>query len=64
MLCSCSDSAVIVHTQQGCNASVTLSCRKLPEKFGKLLAEDQLKQIEELGLLADLDDQVSLVLNA
>ena len=36
-------------------------CRKLPEKFGKLLSEDQLKQIEELGLLADLDDQVSPV---
>ena len=33
-------------------------CRKLPEKFGGLLSEDQLKQIEELGLLADLDDQV------
>lgn len=37
---------------------VMSSCRKLPEKFGKLLSEDQLKQIEELGLLADLDDQV------
>ena len=34
-------------------------CRKLPEKFGDLLSEDQLKQIEELGLLADLDDQVN-----
>ena len=33
-------------------------CRKLPAKFGDLLSEDQLKEIEELGLLADLDDQV------
>lgn len=35
-----------------------LFCRKLPAKFGDLLSEDQLKEIEELGLLADLDDQV------
>jgi len=32
--------------------------RKLPAKFGELLSEEQLKEIEELGLLADLDDQV------
>ena len=44
-------------------ADVMFSCRKLPEKFGKLLSDDQLKQIEELGLLADLDDQVGLVPN-
>lgn len=31
--------------------------RKLPAKFGGLLSEEQLKEIEELGLLADLDDQ-------
>ena len=43
--------------------NVMFSCRKLPEKFGKLLSEDQLQQIEELGLLADLDDQVRLVPN-
>lgn len=42
----------------GCKADMVL-CRKLPEKFGQLLSEDQLKQIEELGLLADLDDQVN-----
>jgi len=35
-----------------------LLCRKLPAKFGDLLSEDQLNEIEELGLLADLDDQV------
>ena len=34
--------------------------RKLPAKFGGLLSEEQLKEIEELGLLADLDDQVRL----
>ena len=37
---------------------VTLVLRKLPEKFGDLLSKDQLQEIEELGLLADLDDQV------
>ena len=36
-------------------------CRGLPEKFGDLLSEEQYKEIEELGLLADLDDQVSLL---
>ena len=34
--------------------------RKLPEKFGGLLFEEQLKEIKELGLLADLDNQVRL----
>ena len=41
----------------GAEANIVL-CRKLPAKFGDLLSEDQLKEIEELGLLADLDDQV------
>ena len=33
-------------------------CRNLPNKFGDKLSKEQLQQIEELGLLADIDDQV------
>lgn len=36
-------------------------CRQLPEKFGELLSAEQYKEIEELGLLADLDDQVRIL---
>ena len=36
------------------------ACRNLPSKFGDKLSEEQLQQIEELGLLADIDDQVCL----
>lgn len=31
--------------------------RKLPEKMGGSLSEEQLRRVEELGLLADKDDQ-------
>ena len=34
------------------------ACRNLPDKFGDKLSKEQLQQIEELGLLADIDDQV------
>lgn len=34
------------------------SCRKLPEKIGDALTPQQYKDIEELGILADKDDQV------
>lgn len=34
------------------------ACRNLPNKFGDKLSKEQLQQVEELGLLADIDDQV------
>lgn len=46
------------NTHAACAEAKSVVYRKLPAKFGDLLSEDQLKEIEELGLLADLDDQV------
>lgn len=37
-------------------------CRKLPEKIGDALTPQQYKDIEELGILADKDDQVLYLL--
>lgn len=34
-------------------------CRKLPEKIGDVLTPEQYKEVKELGLLVDKDDQVS-----
>ena len=38
------------------------ACRKLPEKIGDALTPQQYRDIEELGILADKDDQVLLSL--
>jgi hypothetical protein len=37
-----------------------LPCRNLPEKIGDILTQEQYKEVYELGLLVDKDDQVSL----
>jgi hypothetical protein len=37
-------------------------CRKLPEKIGDALTPQQYQDIEELGILADKDDQVLCLL--
>lgn len=34
-------------------------CRNLPEKIGDVLTEEQYREVKELGLLVDKDDQVS-----
>lgn len=39
--------------------AVSLLFRKLPSKIGDALTPQQYKDIEELGILADKDDQVS-----
>lgn len=39
-------------------------CRKLPEKMGDALTEQQYRDIEELGILADKDDQVGVCRSA
>jgi len=35
-----------------------LFCRKLPEKIGDVLTPEQYREVKELGLLVDRDDQV------
>ena len=56
--CAVSIAVSLHNTHAACAEANNVLCRKLPAKFGDLLSEDQLKEIEELGLLADLDDQV------
>ncbi len=34
------------------------SCRNLPEKIGDVLTEEQYREVKELGILVDKDDQV------
>ena len=34
--------------------------RKLPEKIGDVLTPEQYREVEELGILVDKDDQVTL----
>lgn len=38
--------------------AVRLPCRKLPAKIGDALTPQQYRDIEDLGILADKDDQV------
>ncbi len=35
------------------------ACRNLPAKIGDVLTPEQYKQVQELGLLVDKDDQVN-----
>jgi len=56
--CAASIAVSLRNNHAACAEANNVLCRKLPAKFGDLLSEDQLKEIEELGLLADLDDQV------
>lgn len=36
------------------------ACRNLPAKIGDVLTAEQYREVEELGLLVDRDDQVCL----
>lgn len=38
------------------------ACRNLPAKIGDVLTAEQYREVEELGLLVDRDDQVCLLM--
>ncbi len=42
-----------------CQIRLGVLCRNLPEKIGDVLTAEQYKEVKELGILVDKDDQVS-----
>ena len=39
----------------------TSLCRNLPQKIGNALTEEQYKEVKELGILVDRDDQAGVL---